>query len=145
MTVRIHRTKNIKVFTKNWLVKFIWLEMWILHAKFLIQHSKGFDQDLYAKFHPNIYRYYDNGLWTKYTHKIALHIFPKKNLIQPWKQRCKRELFDFWPYWSVATWTPFRSKITWNKLTFGENKQNIKESTLKINGISSTFYSPKPH
>ncbi len=83
MNVRECKKENVKVLMENWFIKFIWLEMWILHAKFLIQHSKGFDQDLYAKFHPNIYRYYDNGLWTKYTHKIALHIFPKKNLIQP--------------------------------------------------------------
>ncbi len=39
---------------KNWLVKFIRLKMWILHAKLLIKHFGRFDQDIYAKFHPNI-------------------------------------------------------------------------------------------
>jgi hypothetical protein len=82
MNVRIHRKKNIKVFMKNWLVKFIRLEMWILHPKLLIKHFGRFDQDIYTKFHPNIYRYCDNGLWTKYTHGIVLDIYPRIRLIQ---------------------------------------------------------------
>ncbi len=38
--------------------------------------------------------------------------------------------------------TPFKLKITWNRLTFGEGKQGI-ESTPKVNGISCNFSSLK--
>ncbi len=47
-----HRKKNIKVLMKNWLSMFIWQEMWILHAKCLIKHFGGFNQDL--GFMPNL-------------------------------------------------------------------------------------------
>ncbi len=31
---------------ENWLIRFIWQEMWILHAKLLVKHSKSMCKDL---------------------------------------------------------------------------------------------------
>jgi hypothetical protein len=52
MNVRECRKENVKVLMENWLIKFIWLEMWILHAKFLIKHSRNMYR--YFCFAPNL-------------------------------------------------------------------------------------------
>jgi len=52
MSVRIFRKKNVKIFMKIWLVKFIWQEMWIFHVKLLIKHFKTIDKHLC--FMPNL-------------------------------------------------------------------------------------------
>jgi hypothetical protein len=44
--------KNIKVLVENWLVRFIWQEMQILHAKLLIKHFGSMYKDLC--FMPNL-------------------------------------------------------------------------------------------
>jgi len=51
-TIRILRKNNVQIFIKNWLVRFIWQEMRILHVKFLIKHSGTIKEDLC--FMPNL-------------------------------------------------------------------------------------------
>jgi hypothetical protein len=41
MSIRISFLKIVKVLLENRLVKFIQQEMWILHAKLLIKHSRS--------------------------------------------------------------------------------------------------------
>jgi hypothetical protein len=45
VSVRKHRKENVKVFMENCLVKFIWQEMRILHAKPLIKHIESIYKD----------------------------------------------------------------------------------------------------
>jgi hypothetical protein len=52
MNVRINKKENIKVLMENWLVRFIQQEMWISHAKLLIEHSGN--MYIYLCFVPNL-------------------------------------------------------------------------------------------
>jgi len=48
INVKIFRKKNIKIFMKICLVRFIWQGMWSLHVKLLIKYSKMIDEFIFS-------------------------------------------------------------------------------------------------
>jgi hypothetical protein len=46
MNVKINRKEKVKVLVENWFIKLIRQEMQILHAKFLVKHSRNMYRDL---------------------------------------------------------------------------------------------------
>jgi hypothetical protein len=57
---------------KNWLVRFIWKEMWIFHAKLLIKHSLGIDEDFC--FMPNLIEIIINTVTLGYEPNIHMEL-----------------------------------------------------------------------
>jgi hypothetical protein len=119
VNIRKCRKKNVKVFMENRLVRFTWQEMWILHAKCLIKHSRRMYKSLC--FVPDLIQIIINITMLGCGPKINVELH--KNFFQEFFQSCEMHISHVHPFENMW-WSEFHSNWKSHEMTSHPLQEN---------------------